>query len=266
MNATVPVSGETRVKMVVDPEAQGWSVTAGFRNRPEAEETVDAYRRSLVRSLGLQMLNARLGEVARDPKAPFLAASADVSSIGRNLSLFELSADVPAGGTAAGLEAVVREARRVQQFGFAAAELDRARLALLAGYERAYNERNTAESAPLANELVRHFLDGEPAPGIAYEFELAKRFVPGVTAEEVTAQMRELIRDDNRFALGVAPASPGGARAHRRHVENGAGRRVCGPGHGLDRRASPAARWSPIRRPPARSRGGGRCPRSASRC
>ena len=207
VNATVPVSGETRVKMVVDPEAQGWSVTAGFRNRPEAEDTVDAYRRSLVRSLGLQMLNARLGEVARDPKAPFLAASADVSSIGRNLSLFELSADVPAGGTAAGLEAVVREARRVQQFGFAAPELDRARLALLAGYERAYNERNTAESAPLANELVRHFLEGEPAPGIAYEFELAKRFVPGVTAEEVTAQMRELIRDDNRLALGVAPAS-----------------------------------------------------------
>jgi zinc protease len=208
VDTTVPASGPTAVKMVVDPEAQGWSVTAAFKSVPESEETVDAYRRSLVRALGMQMFNARLAEVARDPKAPFLSASADVSSIVRHLSLFELSADVPAGGTAAGLEAVVREARRVQQFGFAAAELERARAALLAGYERAYNERNTAESATLANELVRHFLEHEPAPGIAYEFALAKRFVPAVTADEVTALMRRLIRDDNRLALGVAPASP----------------------------------------------------------
>ena len=97
-----------------------------------------------------------------------------MSRLGRQLSLFELSAEVPAGGTAAGLEAVVREARRVQQFGFAAPELDRAKRALLAGYERAFNERDTAESPSLANELVRHFLQGEPAPGIAYEFELAQ--------------------------------------------------------------------------------------------
>jgi zinc protease len=211
VNNAVPVHAGTRVKMVVDPEAQGWNVTAAFKHAPEDEDTVGAYRRSLVRSLGMQMLNARLAEVARDPKAPFLAANAGVSSIGRQLSLFELSADVAAGGTTAGLEAVVREARRAQQFGFAAPELDRARRALLAGYERAFNERNTAESPTLANELVRHFLQGEPAPGIAYEFELAKRFVPAVTAEEVSDLMRRLVRDDNRVVLGVAPATPGTA-------------------------------------------------------
>ena len=157
------------------------------------------------------MLNARLAELAREPKAPFLAANAGVSSIGRHLSLFELSAEVAAGGTAAGLEAVLREARRADQFGFAAAELDRAKRALLAGYERAFNERNTAESPPLANELVRHFLEAEPAPGIAYEFELAKRFVPAVTAEEATELIRRLVRDDNRVVLGVAPEAPGAA-------------------------------------------------------
>lgn len=211
VNADVPVHADTKVKMVVDSEAQGWNVTAAFKHAPEPEGTVDAYRRSLVRSLGLQILNARLAEVARDPKAPFLAASASVSSIGRRLSLFELSAEVAAGGLGPGLDAVVREARRIDRFGVATPELDRARLSLLAGYERAYNERNTAESPTLANELVRHFLQDEPAPGIAYEFELAKRFVPAVTAEEVTTLLQRLIRDDNRVVLGVAPAAPGAA-------------------------------------------------------
>ncbi|MGD9904034.1 MAG: M16 family metallopeptidase [Vicinamibacterales bacterium] len=209
VDTAVPVHGDTKVTMVVDSEAQGSSVTAAFKHAPEPEGTVGAYRRSLVRSLGLQILNARLAEVARDPSAPFLAASAGVSSIGRNLSIFELSAEVPAGGIGPGLEAVVREARRIDQFGVAAPELDRARRSLLAGYERAYNERHTAESPSLANELVRHFLQGEPAPGIAYEFELARRFVPEVTAAEVTALLQTLIRDDNRVVLGVAPATPG---------------------------------------------------------
>jgi len=184
-------------------------VTAIFKRAPEPEDTVGAYRRSLVRSLGLQMLNARLAELARQPQAPFLSADAGTSALGRHLSMFELSAEVAEGGTAAGLEAVVREARRVQQFGFAAPELERAKRGLLAGYERAFNERNTAESPSLANELVRHFLQGEPAPGIAYEFQLAQRFVPGVTVDEVTTLMRGLVRDDSRVVLATAPSKAG---------------------------------------------------------
>jgi len=209
VDGTVPPHPAPLYKMVTDPEAQGWNVTAIFKRAPEPEDTVGAYRRSLVRSLGLQMLNARLAELARQPQAPFLSADAGTSALGRHLSMFELSAEVAEGGTAAGLEAVVREARRVQQFGFAAPELERAKRGLLAGYERAYNERNTAESPSLANELVRHFLQGEPAPGIAYEFQLAQRFVPGVTVDEVTTLMRGLVRDDSRVVLATAPSKAG---------------------------------------------------------
>ena len=209
IDATVPPHAAPLYKMVSDSEAQGWNVTAIFKHAPESEDTVGDYRRSLVRSLGLQMLNARLAELARQPQAPFLSADAGTSALGRNLAMFELSAEVVEGGTAAGLEAVVREARRVQQFGFSAAELNRARLGLLAGYERSFNERNTAESPSLANELVRHFLQGEPAPGIAYEFQLAKRFVPAVTLDEVTTLMKGLVRDDSRVVLAVAPSKAG---------------------------------------------------------
>ncbi len=82
--------------------------------------------------------------------------------------------------------------------------------ALLAGYERAYNERGNAESPSLANELVRHFLQSEPAPGIAYEFALVRGFLPAITPDDLTAELRRLIRDDSRVVLGVAPASSAG--------------------------------------------------------
>lgn len=204
----VPPHAETLYKMVTDSEAQRWSVTVAFKRTPEPDGTVGAYRRSIVRGLALSMLNQRLAEIARRPDAPFLSADAGASGLGRALSIFELSAEVAAGKTAQGLDAVVREARRARQFGFTAAEIGRARQALLAGYEQAFNERGNAESPSLANELVRHFLQDEPAPGIAYEYAMVRGFLPGITADDLTAEMRTLVRDDSRVVLGVSPAVP----------------------------------------------------------
>jgi len=204
----VPPHAETLYKMVTDSEAQRWSVTAAFKRTPEPDGTVGAYRRSIVRGLALSMLNQRLSELARRPDAPFLSADAGASGLGRALAIFELSAEVPAGKIGPGLDAVVREARRAQQFGFTPPEIDRARQALVAGYEQAYNERGNAESPSLANELVRHTLQGEPAPGIAYEFALVRAMLPGITAADLTAEMRTLVRDDSRVVLGVSPAGP----------------------------------------------------------
>lgn len=209
----VPPHSETLYRLITDSEAQRWSVTAAFKHAPEPEGTVGAYRQSIVRALGSQMLNARLAEIARRSDAPFLGADAGVSGLGRELSLFELSAEVAAGRIAEGLDAVVREARRAQQFGFSAAEIDRAKRAVLAGYERAYNERASAESPALAGELVRHFLQGEPAPGIAYEYALVRQALPGITSEAIGAEMRRLVRDDSRVVLGVAPAPAPGTPA-----------------------------------------------------
>ncbi len=72
----------------------------------------------------------------------------------------------------AGLSAMTQEMARVRQFGFGEAELDRAKRSTLAGYERAYNERDKSQSGPLAAELVRHYLNAEAAPGIESEVDL----------------------------------------------------------------------------------------------
>lgn len=209
VDRAVPPHAEPLYKMVVDSEAQRWSVTAAYKRAPEPDGTLGAYRRSVVRSIGVQMLNARLAEIAQRADAPFLAADAGASPLGRSLSLFELSAEVAPGRLAAGLEAVVAEARRAQQFGFAPVEIERAKQSVLAGYAQAYNERGNAESASLANELVRHFLHDEPAPGIAYEFEVVKRVLAEVTADEITTALRRLV-EGSQVVLGVAPAAASG--------------------------------------------------------
>ncbi len=209
IDQTVPGHKDTLISMATDPEAQGWSVSMAFKGKVDHDLTVAGYRKSLVKQLVSQMLNLRLREVARRPNAPFLGAQAGSSGIGRTLELFEIEASVPEGQITEGLGALMVEAKRMQQYGFSNDELNRAKAALIAGYERAYKERATAESPGIANEYVRHFLEQEPIPGIEFEYKIASAYVPSVTAEEVSALAKTLITDENRVVLAVAPEKKG---------------------------------------------------------
>lgn len=201
----VPPHRDTLFSIATDPEAQGWSVALAHKRPVEVETTVGDYRRSLIQQLATQMLNLRLREIARRPNAPFLAAEGGGSGVGRSVEMYELGAAVQEGGISTALEALIVEARRMQQFGFGAEELDRARAALLASFERAHKERDTTEHPSYANEYVRAFLEREPIPGIEFEYKIASTFLPTITLAEVMAEARKLIHDDNRVVLVVAP-------------------------------------------------------------
>jgi zinc protease len=209
IDRSVPPNAETRYSVATDPEAQGWSVALAFKKPAEIERTVGDYRRTLIEQLVSQMLNLRLREIARRENAPFLSAQAGSAGLGRSVELFELEATVQEGRLAAGLEALALEARRMQKFGFGKDELERAKAATLAFYERAYKERNTSESGQYASEYVRAFLEQEPIPGIEFEYKIASTFLPGITLDEVMEEARTLVRDDNRLVLAVAPEKQG---------------------------------------------------------
>ena len=207
--APIPPHQDTRYAIVMDREAQGSTVDVYFKRTRRDLVTLADYRRSIVQSLMYQMLNARFSEIGRQPNAPFLGAGAGDEVLGRTTEAFSASARIQDGGTARGLNAVAQELARVRQHGFGEAELARAKASMLARYERAYNERDKSESPGLADELVRHFLIAEAAPGIEFEFETVKRFLPGITAAEAAAIAREFITDDNRVIVSTAPEKAG---------------------------------------------------------
>ena len=206
----IPPHRETRFGLGTDREAQGSTVTVMYKRPVERLRTVGDYRQALLESLTFQMMNARLSEIARQPDAPFLGASTGGDGLGRTLEAFTMFARTNDGGLDAGLQALMQELQRVRQLGFGEAELERARKVMLAGYERAYNERDKAESGGLVNELVSLFLEGEPAPGIEVEYQLAQRFVPTITAAEAKAVVEKWTpAEGNKVILTVAPEKEG---------------------------------------------------------
>ena len=232
----IPSHQDTRYVSVSDKEAQASSVTLMYK-RPLTElRTMADYRRSLAEGLVFQMINARFGEIARQTDAPFLSASAGDDTLGRTIEAFSVSARVKDGGIARGLSAIAQEMTRVRQHGFGEAELDRAKRSTLAGYERAYNERDKAQSGPLAAELIRHYLNAEAAPGIVIEVDLARKFLATFTAAELATLAREMITENNRVVIASAPEKPGLVGRYRADAARRAARGPDGDRHALARR------------------------------
>lgn len=205
----IPPHQETRLVTVSDPEAQASSVSLIHKRPARPLLSIADYRQSLVSAMMSQMVNARLGEIARRPTAPFLGASVGDQAIGRGTQAMGASARVDDGGVAPGLRALAEEVSRVRQFGFGDAELDRARRSSLAQYERLFNERNNAQSGALAAELLRHYLSQEAVPGIERELPLARELLQTITRQEVSSFAREVFGDANRVVVAATPQKAG---------------------------------------------------------
>ncbi|MEO6877472.1 MAG: insulinase family protein, partial [Gemmatimonadaceae bacterium] len=208
--AGVPNNKEPLIAIATDKEATGSDVELIFKLPVEKTKTVGDYRRDLMERMYLGMLNNRLEEISQKPDAPFLGADASKGNfIGRSTDAFTLAANVNDGAIDRGLEALLIEAKRVDQFGFLQSELDRAKEAMLRGYERAYAERDKSSSASFVGEYVNNYLQDEPIPGIDYEYKLAQQLVPTITLSDVNKLASKWISDDNRVILAESPIKDG---------------------------------------------------------
>ncbi len=208
-NAQVPLHSELLVNVATDPELTSSSVRLVTKQPAERQDRVGDYRRNLVERLFADMLNDRFGELARKPDAKFLGAGGGGGPLTPTVQTFSLQARVPDGSLLDGLNVLEIEARRVREHGFNQSELDRNKREMAAYYEQAYNERDKSESGGYADEYIRHFLEGEPAPGIAYEYRLVQSVLPGITLQEVTTFARSRLSGQSRVVLAVQPEKPG---------------------------------------------------------
>ena len=205
----VPGHEETLFAIATDPEATRTNVSIYYKQPVRKQDSAEAYRQNIVESLYNRMLNARLRELTKKPDAPFLFAYSSQGRFIRTSEFYLQGAVVREGGILRGLEAVLTEARRVRLHGFTQSELDREKTEALRGMERAYAERDKVRSRSFASEYIRHFLTGEPIPGIEYEYEMYREMAPGIRLTEVNRLAGEWITEHNRVVLVDGPEKQG---------------------------------------------------------
>lgn len=209
--ATFDVTGhaETRYLVAADPENTLTSLEISHQRPARQLLTAGDYRDLLAGVLFRFMFNDRLDELSRQADAPFLYAWVAESNLVRPVDAYSAGAQVEDQGVLAGLEALMTEVERVRRHGFTATELERARKNLLRFYQSAYADRENRDSSGYAREYRDHFLVGEASPGIEFELALVERLLPEITLDEVNALASNLVAEDNRSVVVVAPEKEG---------------------------------------------------------
>ena len=205
----IPDHTETLTAIASDPEATGSRIAIYYKMDPKEQNSHGAYREGIITNLYNNMLNSRFRELTTKPDAPFLYGFSAQGRFVRTKEVYFLGAGVGDNGIYKGVKALLTEAERIARFGFTKTELERNKVSIMRNMEKAYLERDKTDSRSYASEYIRHFLVGEPIPGIAYEYELYKQYLPGISVKEINELARSWLPDENRVVLINLPEKEG---------------------------------------------------------
>jgi len=195
--------------VITDKEATNFMFQLMFSARPKKESvTVNDYRNDMIKSLFFQIINKRLNELTQSATPPFAAAYVYAGGYARGYENFSVMA-IPTNDVEGAINAAIGELVKAQEFGLNNSELEIAKKSMLSQMEKTYNERNTTESGRIIGEYVRNFLTGEAMPGIEQEYKYYQELLPGITLQEVNAEINKwLAKEDNQeyFAMITGPA------------------------------------------------------------
>jgi zinc protease len=201
----LPDNDKTLFAIAADSEATQNNINMYFKMDVEPEKTLADFRRLIIEDLYNSMMNARLRELTQKADPPFIGAGSGNGRLIRTKDVYYLRGVVKSNGIETGLEAILREAERVKQFGFTQTELDREKKSTLSYLEQAYNERDKTESSDLIYDYVDYFLNGSSSPGVEYKYEMTKQLLPAITIDEVNKLSAKFMPAKNRVVLVNAP-------------------------------------------------------------
>lgn len=209
-NMKVPYNHPPMISIATDPELQMPNISLMYKQAPETRGTYGEYRKNLMEQIYNQVLNLRLQELGRKAAPPFLYAAGGYSGgfLG-DINLLNLVVVPKTDNIMGGYEALLTEAFRIHQHGVTKSEMERAKVEMLSSMESSFKEKDKVESMNHAQELYRHFYEGESVPGIDKEYELIKAFLPTITIEEVNQFAQGLIRNEGLVITASIPAKDG---------------------------------------------------------
>jgi zinc protease len=203
----VPHAHDTAVTMATDPEMPFTQVNVYDKMDRRPEATRGDYRRSLVENVYHNMLGARLAELGLEPDAPFTWAGSYTTSFARSSDLFLRGAQAKNGKIMDSLAVLFREIARVEKHGFLASELDRARKSIIANAETSAAEWEKTQGDQIADEMTRHFFEGELMPGRHWELAATRELLATVTLDELNHLARNWGGDKGRVIAISGPSS-----------------------------------------------------------
>lgn len=204
----LPDNDEPITAVITDPEARYTTLRLEYKKDllpEEVKKTVGGYAFHVTNNLISTMINNRFSEITQQADALFVAGAAFYGNIVKSKDAFILVGIPKESQEQEGFEALVLEAEKIKRFGFTNSEFERAKTDLLKGIEKQYNDRENQKSNTYVREYVNHFLQGEPIPGIEWEYQMLQMMLPQMNVAMVNQVAQSYITDKNLVISITAP-------------------------------------------------------------
>lgn len=206
---TYPVPDNDTPIYVVDKdkEVQQGIIDIFFKSEafPDSLKNSIAYAGiQYLQNVACGMMNARFNEQSTKPDCPYLGAMVRYTDylLSKTKAAVELIVVPKPGQDTAALRAAMQDVVRARRFGFTDTEYGRMRDELMSQLEEVYTNRTKQYNAFYTQQYVDNFLDNEPIPSVADEFNLMKRLTPVLPAAAASELFGQLVaRTDTNFVL-----------------------------------------------------------------
>ena len=210
----VPDNKEPLVALATDVEARNSSIMMFYKHDPlpdEIKNTQADYLTQYILNAAASMMNQRFAEITQKPNAPFTSAYAYDGDyfVAKTKDAWTVVAGSAEDKIKEALAAMARETERVKQYGFTPSEYEIARTNIMKNYEDAYNNRDKQRNSAYSQEYVRAFTDGEPFPGIEFEYQFMQAVTPNIPVEAINQTIKQLIGNENIVISVTGPRKEG---------------------------------------------------------
>ena len=206
LQPSIPLKEDISIEILSDPELPVVSLEVLQLIRTVPVDILQDARRVLIEDLAVEMFNERLGRLGRSPDSEFQSAWLSTGQLGiGGVSIISLNTHLDEDKVLPGFTAALTEMLRAQHHGFAESELHRAKLNLLEAFDSEFAALPTRRNRQIQGEILRHILYGSPMSGIAFEFDLAKHYLPDISLAEVNSYMAEALDVHKSLVLLTAP-------------------------------------------------------------
>ncbi|MCX6249595.1 MAG: insulinase family protein [Bacteroidetes bacterium] len=205
-----------------DKEATETSVDVSFKHDAikDNNKNLGYMRLQLIRNLINTMFSERMNEISRKENPPFISAYSYYGNYVRAKDAFSGTAQAANNESVKALKALLTEMQRMNKYGFTTTEFERAKANMLRNYESRYMERDKRKNRELVYANVMNFLINNPNPGIEYEYQFANEMVPNITLDEVNAEAKKYVTDNNMIVTVTGPDKPGVTLPTVQNIQN----------------------------------------------
>ncbi|WP_038529816.1 M16 family metallopeptidase [Formosa agariphila] len=196
----IPDNKEMMYSLGMDPEISTANIAFGIRHKKSLEtETVADLKRSILQSMAVGMLNARISELAQKPEASFLGAGMSYGSMSRTSNAFSIGILPKPNMQKEAFQEVLTAVEQGVKFGFTQSELDRSIVKYNTSYENRIAKKASISHKSIINGIKKNYLENETISDLEKEYEVVQQIFKTITTEDLHTTLKAMYAKDNRY-------------------------------------------------------------------